>query len=488
MSPKKLIDYYKSCPVQCKTGVYADSSDGTRLYYDEESADFKPDIRSGKKTKVKKKLMRPLYSYQMSFDSGDVVTDIFCAEEINKHGLKWNRQPVYHSVYHTKSCTYNESGHGRAANWFAADKDFDVAELIAEQYNADKEEQFDLFMDLNIAVFIGQMPFGEKVREEFHTLSYHAFLTYLYSGAYRKLCDREKNPTKFRFGIELEFTGIARGSAAYVIAKQLGTEKKYVGGGYHKHIAKDSAGRIWTVMRDASISPVPENSNKPKDYYRCELVTPICTAEDIPTISKIINALKQRGAKVNASCGLHIHVDVKDMNERHIINLVNLMACKEELLFKALNVLRKRRNKWCKGVDNRFLSEINSSRIISINDLKQKWYGAHIYDSYLHYHDSRYHALNLHSLWQDKGVEFRMFNSTVDDKEVKAYIYLVLAMCQHATMLKRAAYTNRSKADEKTQFRAWLHQIGLTGKKYKGVRKQLMKNFKSDRTERRMVA
>lgn len=68
------------------------------------------------------------------------------------------------------------------------------------------------------------------------------------------------------------------------------------------------------------------------------------------------------------------------------------------------------------------------------------------------------------------------------------YSYLVLAMCQHATMLKRAAYTNRSKADEKTQFRAWLHQIGLSGKKYKGVRKQLMKNFKFERTERRMVA
>ena len=488
MYTKKLIDYYKSCPVQCKTGVYADSTDGTRLYYDAESEAFKPDTRSGKKTKVKKKLMRPLYSYRVSFEDGDVVTDIYCVEEINKHGLKWNCQPVYHSVYHTKSCTYAENGNGHAAKWFAANKDFDVAELIAEQYNADKEEQFELFMELNIAVFIGQMPFGKKVREEFSEISYHAFLTYLYSGAYHKLCDREKDPTKFRFGIELEFTGIARGSAANVIAKQLGTEKKYVGGGYHRHIVKDSAGREWTVMRDASILPVPEHSNTPLDYYRCELVTPICTAEDIPTISKIINALRHRGMKVNASCGLHIHVDVQAMNERHILNLVNLMACKEDLLFKALNVSSSRRNRWCKGVDERFLSEINSSKIISINDLKRIWYGSHNYDSYLRYHDSRYHALNLHSLWQNKGVEFRMFNSTVDEKEVKAYIYLVLAMCQHATMLKRAAYTSRSKADGKAQFRSWLQQIGLNGKKFKSVREELMKNFKSERTERRRVA
>ena len=78
MYTKKLIDYYKSCPVQCKTGVYADSTDGTRLYYDAESETFKPDTRSGKKTKVKKKLMRPMYSYRVSFEDGDVVTDIYC--------------------------------------------------------------------------------------------------------------------------------------------------------------------------------------------------------------------------------------------------------------------------------------------------------------------------------------------------------------------------------------------------------------------------
>ena len=99
-----------------------------------------------------------------------------------------------------------------------------------------------------------------------------------------------------------------------------------------------------------------------------------------------------------------------------------------------------------------------------------------------------FHESFLHSLWQNKGVEFRMFNSTIEAKEVKAYIYLVLAMCQHATMLKRAAYTSRSKADEKTQFRSWLQQIGLNGKKFKSVREELMKNFKSERTERRRVA
>lgn len=488
MSGKKMIDYFKSYPVKCRTGVYADARDGTRLCYDAESDTFKPDTKSGKKTKVKKKLMRPLYSFRVDFKEVEVVTDIYRAEEINKYGLNWSSRPVYHSVYNTNSCTYTESGLGTADKWFSAERDFDIAELIAEQYSKEENIELKLIMDALLLIFLNRIPYGEKIREECSELSAHSFLTYLYSGAYQKLCNRENAPKKLCFGLEVEFTGIARGSAAAEIAKLFGTEKRYTGGTYCKHIVKDSSDRIWTVMRDGSILPDPEHRSKPVDYYRCEFVTPICTEDDIPVICAIIRALKKRGMKVNTSCGIHIHVDVKTMNKNHIINLVNLMASKEDLIFKALNVSDSRRSEWCKEVDSRFLSEINNEKIISMNELKRKWYDGRIVDSYSHYHDSRYHALNLHSFWENKGVEFRMFNSTVDDKEIKAYIYLALAMCRHARKIKHAAYISRSKADEKTQFRSWLQQIGLKGKKYTDAREQLMKNFKSESTERRMIA
>lgn len=482
---QKLIDYYTSCPVQCRTGIYADSLDGTRLVYDVDSASFKPDTGSGKTIKVKKKLMRPIYSYQVSFENCKVLTEIYCAEEINKHGLKWSTTPIYSSEYNTLTRTYTEKGQGRAEKWFAAEKDFDVAELLAELYHRDEKLEADLKMRINAIAFIYSIPFGRMICDRFFVFSCHDLLVFFYSGEYSKLYESETDPIRLRFGLELEFTGISRGSAATVLAKCLGTVKEYIGGVYHKHIVTDEVGRQWMVTRDSSIQPIPEYSDKPEDYYRCELVTPICTVDDIPTIGKIVRALKKRGMKVNSSCGLHIHVDVQSMNEKQIINLVNLMACREELLFKALNVSESRRNRWCKSVDENFLMEINTGNIYSVNDLKKKWYGERARDTSWHYHDSRYHALNLHSLWQNKGVEFRMFNSTDDYREVTAYIHLALAICRHAMTLKRASYESRSRADDKTLFRSWLQQIGLSGERFAGTRKQLMKHFNEENTRRR---
>ena len=45
-----------------------------------------------------------------------------------------------------------------------------------------------------------------------------------------------------------------------------------------------------------------------------------------------------------------------------------------------------------------------------------------------HYDDSRYHCLNLHSVFQKGTVEFRLFNGTVHAGKIKAYIQLCLAI------------------------------------------------------------
>ena len=58
-----------------------------------------------------------------------------------------------------------------------------------------------------------------------------------------------------KFGLELEFTGIARSQAAAVLAKHFGVTAQHFGGSYDKYIVSDAEGREWTIARDSSLSP-----------------------------------------------------------------------------------------------------------------------------------------------------------------------------------------------------------------------------------------
>lgn len=116
------------------------------------------------------------------------------------------------------------------------------------------------------------------------------------------------------FGVEIEMTGVSRGTAASVIANYFGVGGiHFAGGTYQTYEAKDSKGRVWKCMRDGSITPRRRRGGaivEADDTYRCEVVTPILQYEDITDLQEVIRALVKNGAMANSSCGIHVHVDV----------------------------------------------------------------------------------------------------------------------------------------------------------------------------------
>lgn len=209
-------------------------------------------------------------------------------------------------------------------------------------------------------------------------------------------------------------TGITREKASQVAASFLGGESRYLGTYYKTYVATDSQGREWKFTFDGSIAPEKkENGQKvtADAAYKTELVSPICTYEDIPTIQELVRQLRHKGAFSNTSCGIHIHVEAAAFNARTLRNLVNIFYSKEDLLFSALQV-RESRWGYCKPMDERFLQELNRKRPQTMRAFQKIWYGGED-GSNTHYHDSRYHALNLHSVFSHGTVEFRLFNSTV---------------------------------------------------------------------------
>ena len=90
---------------------------------------------------------------------------------------------------------------------------------------------------------------------------------------------------------------------------------------------------------------------------------------------------------------------------------------------------------------------------------------------------TRYHALNLHSVFNKGTVEFRLFNSTLHAGEVKSYIQLCLAISHQALIQKSASHTRTQSSNEKYTFRTWLLRLGLIGDEFKTAWTHLLKNL-----------
>ena len=272
-------------------------------------------------------------------------------------------------------------------------------------------------------------------------------------------------------------TGITRATAAKTLADYLMTSAVHVGGGYDSYAVRDSQNRQWKILRDGSIRPEISRDGEDREQYKVELVSPICKYEDIEFIQEIVRKLRRTGARVNSSCGIHVHVDASPHTAKTLRNLVNIMAAKEDLLYKTLQV-DVARESYCEKADLSFLEEVNRRRPQSMDVMERIWYRDNGGGSrYQHYDDSRYHALNLHSVFSKGTIEFRLFNSTLHAGEVKTYIQLCLAISHQALIQRAASHSRTTSSNEKYTFRTWLLRLGLIGDEFKTARHHLLKNL-----------
>ena len=278
------------------------------------------------------------------------------------------------------------------------------------------------------------------------------------------------------FGIEIEMTGLTRSRAAEVIAAHFGTTKEYEGSFYDAYFARDTTGRKWKVMSDGSLDCQRKEGRRKVSAdrnYSVELVSPICQYGDIETVQELIRKLREAGAFVNSSCGIHIHINAAPFDAPHLRNLVNIMAAKEDMIYKALKVSRGRESHYCRKIDPAFLERLNRQKPATLDRLKGIWYNGRD-GSREHYHDSRYHCLNLHSVFQKGTVEFRAFNGELHAGKIKAYIQFCLAITAQALNQRSASPTKTQSSNEKYTFRVWLLRLGMIGDEFKTARKHLL--------------
>ena len=284
-----------------------------------------------------------------------------------------------------------------------------------------------------------------------------------------------------RFGIEIEFTGITREQAANVAAAYLAGEVNRMHDHLDAYAVTASDGRVWRFVSDSSIScQQREHGHRisTASIYSVELVSPILMyREDIATLQNLIRQLRLAGGFTNKTCGIHVHLDGSNHSPRSIRNFVNIIASKNDLFYKALQIPPERSH-YCQKMDEYLVERMNRLKPNSFDAIERIWYEGYNENRFQHYHSSRYHFLNLHSFFYGNGtIELRGFNSQLHAGKVRAYIVLALALNRQALTQKSASSRKSQEENEKFAMRVYLNRIGFIGYEFKNCREHLYKHL-----------
>lgn len=284
-------------------------------------------------------------------------------------------------------------------------------------------------------------------------------------------------------------TCITRKAAAEAVAQMFGTSAMYNRGFYDTWSVQDPDGKIWKFMSDSSIAAERRTEGRrvhANGEYQTEMVSPKLEYAEMGKLQEVVRCLRHKGARVNGSCGMHVHVDAANHTPRSLKNALTIMYCKEDILFKALNVQTNREVRYCKKVRPIVLERIRRlpNSTITMEQFKRQWYEGGD-GSGCHYDDTRYYALNLHAVFSKGTLEWRCFESTLHAGKVRANITLALAISaqainQSCTQMRKTPITENPCFT----FRTFLLRLGLIGPEYKNVRNHLLANLEGDRAWR----
>jgi hypothetical protein len=202
------------------------------------------------------------------------------------------------------------------------------------------------------------------------------------------------NATEITYGIEIETT-IPRGALDV--------------GSYHGGAAIPGLPG-WTAKSDSSI-------RAGRGRQGCEFVSPVLKGADgIRQVKAAVAFIKSIDGRVNASCGVHVHVGFNKTDTDASQRLATLVANFEKAIFATTGTRNRENGGFCRPLQ----------RYGNVNDALRVAGG------------NRYHVCNFAT--NKPTVEFRAFSASLDDKKIVSWIMLSVGVVERA--LKAARPTN----------------------------------------------
>lgn len=171
-----------------------------------------------------------------------------------------------------------------------------------------------------------------------------------------------------------------------------------------------------------------------------ELVSPILMGEDgLIQAREAINQLKKYEAKVNTSCGLHVHIDMSEASLEAFKRICTRFI-KFEPVFRKIVRKDRENNSYCRP---------NSECFESLEDAFSKINNAfslqHL--AYLVNPKDRYFMLNCRSFWKHGTIEFRLKEATLDPEEVINWLTMLLIWVEDSIQIKTRLGKSNSQFD-----------------------------------------
>lgn len=156
-------------------------------------------------------------------------------------------------------------------------------------------------------------------------------------------------------------------------------------------------------------------------------------------IEDICKELIKNQFKVNRSCGYHLHLDVKEIDDKpanyQLVILQDLWLfyiAFEDVLLSFLPKSRKTGNTYCKSLKNDYnYTEIANAE--NTDKLEKIWYRARTNEQLNNAkadskHGTRYRGINLHTLFSARHIEIRYHSGTINPRKVLEWVNLHTAI------------------------------------------------------------
>lgn len=234
------------------------------------------------------------------------------------------------------------------------------------------------------------------------------------SGSETNKQKKEKmNVQTLTFGIEVE-TGMPSGTISP--------------GAYHRGslvpnfpergVWEGASTKTWTAQSDASINVSGRQG--------VEFVSPPLQGLDgLENLSMAVARIKAMGAKVNATCGVHVHVGFPSNDLAALRRLVHLVAHWEKAMFVTTGTKSREQNHYCQSIKTPSTRNANYRNSRAVRES----FGL-----------DRYRTLNLCNLLSNRipTVEFRLFSGSTNPDKIVAWTMLCLSLVESALTGKRA--------------------------------------------------
>jgi hypothetical protein len=230
--------------------------------------------------------------------------------------------------------------------------------------------------------------------------------------------DTTMNVEDITFGVEIETT-IPRGALA-VGPHGRGSDIPQLPG--------------WKADRDPSI-------RAGGTHEACEFVSPVFKgSEGLKQLLADLATIRALGARVNTSCGLHVHVGIDKTDTELTTKLITLVSNFEKAIYASTGTTRREQSRWCNG-----LNQYGNADTARQN-------GAH----------SRYHVANL-ATGTKPTVEFRAFAATLDAVKVTAAVLMCVGFVERASRAKKTTdWTAKTPTESSPIHRAGEGQTAVT--------------------------